>query len=477
MNDAAGVDLCYVVSHGFASRMLTQTNLLGQLRQRGLSVALVAPDRDDPVLAQYCRRHDIRLEEFAPRPRWFSDDYMFKRRYYLEDIHANPALWEKHLAATRYHPARNPFKRLRPYWYYLMHQLIPRFPSIRARFQHREERQLRSPEAEALLHRLRPRRLVSTYPVSLPEALLLHHARRDAGIETWIHLLSWDNITCKGRFVATADRYIAWGPVMRDELKAHYGVADEHIHVCGVPHFDLHRDPRAVAMRPAAVQALSLDPARPYLVFAMSSPRFAPNEIDIVEWLAGKIGEGAFGDLQLLVRPHPQNVTGNLADASWLPRLQALASRPGVGVAFPKLVRSKLRWSLEEVDMLELAAMLSGAAVVLNSGSTVSIDALMHGKPVIITSFDGDRERDYWDSARRLMQYTHLKTLAGLGGMEVVSDFSGLERRLRAVLADPGAGAASRARALALECLSDDGRATERVVSLLAGSDATGRLA
>lgn len=467
MSETAGVDVCYVVSHGFASRMLTQTNLLGRLRESGLSVALIAPDRNDPVLAAYCSKHDIRLEEFAPRTHWFSDDYLYKRRYYLEDIRSNPAVWEKHLAATRFHRARNPFKRLRPHWYYLMYRLIPHFPSIRARFQRKEERRLRAPEAEGLLKKLRPRKLISTYPVSLPEALLLHHARRDPGIETWIHLLSWDNITCKGRFVATADQYIAWGPVMRDELKAHYGVGDDRIHVCGVPHFDLHRDSRAAALRPEVLTALGLDPTRPYVVLAMSSPRFAPNEIDIVEWLAGKVGDGAFGNLQLLVRPHPQNVTGNLADASWLPRLQALAGRAGIGVAFPKLVQSRLRWSLQEVDMLELAAMLSGAAAVINSGSTVSIDALMHGKPVLITSFDADRQRDYWDSARRLMDYPHLKTLRALGGVSVTGSYAELEAALRMAIEHPEGDAAVRARALAAECLSDDGRATDRVLAVL----------
>lgn len=463
---SATVDICYVVSHGFASRMLTQTHLLGRLRERGLGVALVAPDAADPVLAAYCSRHDIQLEEFAPRTRWFDDDYLFKRRYYLEDIRANPAVWEKHLAATRYHPARNPFKRLRPHWYYLMHRLIPRFPGIRSSFQRKEQARLQSPEARELLARLRPRRLVSTYPVSLAEALLLHEASLDPAIETWIHLLSWDNITCKGRFVATADQYIAWGPVMRDELKAHYGVDDSRIHACGVPHFDLHRDPRVIDARPDVLRALGLEPGRPYLVFAMSSPRFAPNEIDIVEWLARRIGEGRFGDMQLLVRPHPQNVTGNLADASWLPRLQALHGRPGIGVAFPKLVQSRLRWSLEEVDMLELAAMLSGAAVVLNSGSTVSIDALMHGKPVLVTSFDADRRRDYWDSARRLMDYPHLKTLAGLGGAEVTGDFAALEAAIRRAIEQPGAGGERRRAALLAECLSDDGAATQRVVEV-----------
>lgn len=466
------VDICYIVSHGFASRMVTQTDLLGRLRRAGLTVAVISPDASDPVLSAYCSENDIALEEFAPDLAGVSDDYMFKRRYFLEDIKANPALWEKHLAATRFHPARNPFKRLRPYWYYLMYRLIPTFPSIRRRFQRREAERLRSPQAEALLARLRPRRLVATYPVNLAEAMLLRYGNRHPAVETWIHLLSWDNITCKGRFLETADRYIAWGDIMRDELREHYGVSSDRVSVCGVPHFDVHRDPRMAASLPSMLELLAMDPSRPYVMFAMSSPRFAPNEIEIVEWIAQRIADGAYGEMQLLVRPHPQNVSGNMADASWLPRLKALSSVPGVGVAFPKLVRSRLRWSMAEVDMFELAAMLAGATAVINSGSTVSIDALMHGKPVVITSFDAGKQRDYWDSARRLMDYTHLKTLALLGGVLVSRNFDELELALRSEMADPGKRASVRRNALLQECFSDDARATERVVrSLLAGTD------
>lgn len=466
------VDICYVVSHGFASRMITQTDLLGRLQRAGRSVAVICPDKTDPVLSKYCAERDIRLEEFEPRTSFFNEDYLFKRRYFLEDIESNPALWEKHLSATRFHPARNPFRRARPYWYYLMYRLNRWLPQIRRRFQARESRYLQSPEADRLLRELKPRKLVSTYPVTLGEAILLHYGNRDPGIETWIHLLSWDNITCKGRFVETADRYIAWGEVMRDEFMTYYGVAAERIEMCGVPHFDVHRDPQVRQRIPEVLHALGLSSGRPYLLFAMSSPRFAPNEIDVVEWLADQVTRGAFGEVQLLVRPHPQNVAGNMSDASWLPRLQKLATRPGVAVALPKLVSSRLRWSMDEQDMYELAAMLAGAGVVLNSGSTVSIDALMHGKPVLITSFDAHAQRDYWDSARRLMDYPHLKTLHGLGGVELCKDFGALEDSIRSLLADPQKEATRRRRALLAECHSDDGNATERVVGALAGMPA-----
>lgn len=461
------VDVCYVVSHGFASRMITQTDLLGRLQRAGQTVAVICPDRNDPVLSKYCAERDIRLVQFEPRTSFFTEDYLFKRRYYLEDIEANPALWEKHLSATRFHPARNPLRRARPYWYYLMYRLNRRFPAIRRRFQAKEGRYLQSREAEQLLNELQPRKLVSTYPVTLSEAVLLHYGNKDPAIETWIHLLSWDNITCKGRFVEIAERYIAWGSVMRDEFIAYYNVPPDRIHLCGVPHFDVHCDPAMGGRVPEVISALGMDARLPYLLFAMSSPRFAPNEIDIVEWLAHRVANGVYGNMQLVVRPHPQNVTGDMADTSWLPRLNDLANLPNVGVALPKLVSSRLQWSMAEQDMYELAAMLAGASVVLNSGSTVSIDALMHSKPVLITSFDGEARRDYWNSARRLMDYPHLKTLFELGGIDICSSFSDCDTAIREMLANPGRDSICRRRALLAECFADDAKATERVAQVI----------
>ncbi len=143
--------------------------------------------------------------------------------------------------------------------------------------------------------------MIATYPVAFIEAAFLGVAR-EMGLSTAIHLLSWDNITCKGRFPSLADDYIAWGPVMCSELEEYYGVQPDHVHECGVPHFDLHARPLDRVALGAALEALTLDPELPYLFFGMSSPVFAPNEIDIVEWLADAVCEGRFGaDMQLLV--------------------------------------------------------------------------------------------------------------------------------------------------------------------------------
>jgi len=447
------VDIAYIVSHGFAARMVMQTNLLGKLVLEGNSVALICPDENDESLRAYCRKNNVQLVSFNESGKLSHQNYIFKRKYYLEDLEKNPALWEKHIYSVKYNRSRNPFSHIWPRYYGLVYWLIPYFPSIRKRFIKNEHKHLESKGAQALMDKLNPKKLVATYPINFNEATLLYYGNLRKETETWIHLLSWDNITCKGYFPQLAEKYIAWGPIMKDELKEFYHVSDEKIFECGVPHFDLHFDVKKSPAYHSFITNLKLDPARPYLFFAMSSPRFAPYEIEIVEWLAKLIAKGAMGgNMQLVIRPHPQNVTGNISDRGWLPRLDALTNISGVAVDYPDLVASKMAWSMEMKDMERLAQLITGSAMVLNSGSTISIDAILHDKPVLITSFDGDRQLPYWRSARRLMDYTHLKKLADTGGVVITRSYADLIDKIKHFIEAPRSNDKNIQRAKLAEC-------------------------
>lgn len=457
------VDIAYIVSHGFAARMVMQTDLLGKLVRAGKKVALIAPDAEDDNLKKYCKAAGVDLHAFRPASNRWNDQYAFARKYFLENIKANPALWEKHIYATKYNKSKNPWRQVRPRFLYLGYQLTQAFPSIRKWYQRKESQQLESEKAIRFIEAISPNTVVSTYPVNFSEGMLLKAAKAQ-GCKTVIHLLSWDNISCKGHFPQLADEYIAWGPIMAAELKEYYGVSDEKIHQCGVPHFDVHLLNRANPQPGVFLEKLGLKADRPYLFFGMSSPRFAPYEIDIVEWLGKQVTNNVFGkDMQLIVRPHPQNVQGNMADTSWLPRLEALNS-DRIGVDFPDLSISKMAWSMQEKDMLRMSRLLAGCTVSLNSGSTLSIDALMCGKPVILTSFDAGEELTYWRSARRLIDYTHLRKLVGCGGVSLVQSFDELTAVVKEYLANPDYLLAARNYTLKQECDLQDTLATERVV-------------
>jgi hypothetical protein len=450
------VDICYVISHGFAARTVLHTEIIPGLIRHGLSVAIITPAGSSA---------GILLEE-APeltgRKIYFSDAV---RKYISEDIRKNPALWAQHLrACTQRRENRKQWVIARAF--YPLNRVSVRFRAVRKGLESAARKSLASPEMAALLKKIQPRVLVATYPVDSLEAGLLNEAQR-MGIPTVGQLLSWDNISCKGRFPVPPDYYISWGPIMTSEAQEYYSTKRERIFECGVAHFDAHTARTSKEEIAALVTKLGLNPANPYLCFGMSSPIFCPHEIDVVEWLAGAVRRGVFGpQMQLIVRPHPQNVQGYMADASWLPRLDALSGER-VAIDYPALTPGKLAWNMDEGDLLHLSNLLAGCTISLNSGSTLSIDAIIHDKPVIMTPFDAGNKLPWWQSATRVTSYYHLAKLIGLGGVRVVKSFDEMEAAIKAYLANPSLDAEGRARVRSQECGACDGHASERIALAL----------
>jgi hypothetical protein len=460
------IDICYIISHGFAARMLLQTGLILRLAEQGKSIAIITPDPKDSNLQSLANNPLIHIFDPHINQTIWDDDYGVKRRYYLEEIKSNPVFWEKHIHSIFYTASKHPWKRIRPFIYYPIYKLIPYFPSIRRRFKAKEDKYLISEKASQLLEKINPKLVVSTYPVNFLEAKFLFAAKKQ-GRRTLIHLLSWDNITSKGIFPVIPDEFIAWGKIMYKELKEYYQLSDEQVQVCGVPHFDHHIKIKKAGIYKDLIAELGLNPDLPYLFVAMSSPRFAPYEIDIVEWLTQAIHDDIFGkDLQLVVRPHPQNVQGSMSDQRWIGRLDKLKGHR-VAIDYPKLVKSNVRWSMAQSDMDHLSKLLLGCSVCINSGSTVSIDALVMGKPSLLTSFDGDKELYYWKSARRLVDYTHLQKFVTLGGAEITRSYDELEKSISTYINNPDHRIENRKNALHSECYQDDGKSTDRVIDAM----------
>jgi len=453
---------CYLAYHGFSFRMISSSNLLGKLRARGFRVCLVCNDKADPVVTQYAAEHEIDVFEHSPPVGIWTRQYADTRKYYWENIDANPALKEKHIHAMK--NGRRIKVPLYIYWH-LVNKLGVHIPSLRHRFMRKERRYLCSGPAESLLADICPQNVVSTYPMDITEAQLLHAAAKQ-GIPTWIHLLSWDNITSKGRFPQLADNYIVWGNVMAQELREYYSIAADKIHTCGVAHFDVHVDVRSA--RGCSSCLPGLDMTKPYVFFGLSAPRYSPTEIDIVGKLAADVERGVFGnELQLVIRPHPQIVRGQYSSGTWLKKLETIAqTNRRTLVDMPDVVASRMPWNMARDDMQKLATLIGQASVVVNSGSTLIVEALFHDKPAIVCAFDLT-PHDYWFSARRLADFLHLRKIIALGGADRTDSYDDLIATIRLYLQDPDRNHALRRRALLEECYLDDGQATERVVNCL----------
>lgn len=456
-------DVAYLISHGFSARMVTQCNLLGALVTGGKTVCVICPNANDINLKSYCTQKKISLFEFKPRYKFWQDYYLNLRKYLFEDVNNNIALKEKHIWSTKYNESLNPLNHLIPRIGYLIYFLLNRYPNARKVFKLMEEKLLISNDAKKILNQINPKLLFSTYPINYTESILLKAGNLRHGTKTVIHLLSWDNITCKGFFPQLSNDFIVWGEIMKNEIKEFYNIEDKNIHICGVSHFDLHYDAISCNDTNNYLQDFGFKPDCKYLFFGMSSPRFAPYEIDIVEKISEWISTNAFGPyLNLVIRPHPQNIKGFMADTSWLPRLEKLKS-DRVAIDIPTLIESDLLWSMAYDDMIRLSKLIARSSIVINSGSTISIDALCTLKPVIISSFDGHYNIEYWKSARRLIDFPHLKKLISFNGVKVSTNYYELKNHILQYLTEPCIDTLSREKTIKKYCFLSDGKSTKRI--------------
>jgi len=459
--------LTYLATHGFSVRMIFQTGLLRQLTEAGAEVSVVVPDATDPNLVEIGTRDGVNIIEFSPPPRRSHRFLKSIRKYIVEDIRKNPPLWDKHqelLGVGNGKSKRQLFAKVSLF----LGDVVRNFPFLRTAFFSLEKKLLLRKEEVKFVRGLAPDLLVSTYPVTSPEPALLL-AARSLGVPTVLHLLSWDNITAKGHFQALADDYIAWGPTMAEELNEFYGVGPERITQCGVPHFDLYFGDKTFPVGAGPLVQGLLEEQRPYLFFAMSAARYAPGETDVLRQLceAARPG-GPLAGVRIVARPHPSALGGVLNDERTMNRLKQLEAEDGLLVSYPDMTAgSRMNWSIRDTDMYELVYLLRGAAVVLNSGSTVNVEALAMGRPVVVTSYDGPKRLPYAKSARRMRDYPHLRKLFADGGGEVVSNVDELLTAITTFLANPDYHLTERNYAIRRQIGDQQGDATAKVATTL----------
>ena len=454
--------ITYLISHGHTARGALQTNLLQLLRQEGIEVTVIAREGKDSEFSSLISEQGARLVSYSPKQdRWRHHLSNF-RGYIHQDIRENPALWEKHLQKTD--PAIAGRRKITITKLYLVvGDLIRKTGWLKQLFKKLEQRSYTKNQAIELVRELKPDLVISTRPVDDLEVEILR-AAEVLGVERAMYILSWDNITSKGFFPVLANYYLTWGPVMNEELDEYYQVSSSRIFNTGVTHFDIHaRVKMGEIESPGLLDKIGLDPTRPYLFFTMSASYYAPNEIDIIEALALKVVDGYFGDdMQLIIRPHMINLMSDRSDQSWLKRLQELQSER-VKVDFPDAHNSLLTWYMKQDDMIRLSHLINGAAVCLNSGSTIAIEAVYLDRPVVLTPFDTE-EWSYWRSARRLIDYLHLEKIVATGACSVASSLDEMFRYVADYLADPTLLQARRTKAVERECYRNDGLSTQRFV-------------
>ena len=167
------------------------------------------------------------------------------------------------------------------------------------------------PAVSAFVHDVAPDLVAVTPLVMLGSAQgEFVRAAHVAGVPTAFLVASWDNLTNKGLVHDKPDLTIVWNEAQRQEAIALHALPADRVVATGAHSYDHWFDWTPSRSRDELAAELGLDPARPLLLYACSSPFIAPAEVDAVRRWVERIRAAAdplLREASIVIRPHPAN--------------------------------------------------------------------------------------------------------------------------------------------------------------------------
>ena len=312
--------------------------------------------------------------------------------------------------------------------------------------------------AEDVFNRYRPDLVFYTSLYSKNPCVEIGALQRQVKSVCFIH--SWDNPTSKGPFPFRPDRVIVWNEVLPDELMKYHNISKDNIFVSGVPQFDIYHGRDGYLSKDSFFKKWGLDPSRRLITYTTGDVGILPDEHEVVEMLYDALVNDSFAcPCQLFVRPHPKDNYELYEKFHGKPFLTL--QRPG------RLASTNDNWNPTKEDMNGLGELMWYSDVVVNTASTITIDAACFDTPVINVAFDGPQNKPFIESCRRFYDFEHYRNIVNTGGVKVAYSIEELVEDVNVYLDNPSIDAGGRERIRQEQCWKLDGKSGERIARYL----------
>lgn len=272
------------------------------------------------------------------------------------------------------------------------------------------------------------------------------------GIPVIAYINSWDHPTNKGPIPHGISRFMVWNRPMKDELVRYHDLPEDRIEVVGAAHWDTFRNKEQhLLAREEFLSSIGADPEAKLLFYGAYPKRISPQEPQLLEELASKVSSGKYGNVALVIRPHP-------LDIYWKEMIGHLNELKNV------IVRPSSKYSDTKgaTDLDELINLLHHSDILCTGPSTLTLDALCFDTPVINIGFGGDLDTIL---IQKLFQTTHYTPVMQSGCSKLANNFKELETYIHDYLNAPHTDEKQRNDARNLFCSPFDGQAGKRIVS------------
>ena len=404
-------------------RQFIHSGIVDGLIERGYGVVVVGPGSTDTPQAEKqvptFRRLDLELGRIRHR-------YFLARQQLV--LNRTDTLKQKMKRLRETHPSAAAVAMI-------VRALISIAPFLRRCLLRWEYLMLRDSATEQLIRDERPDLVLLGSPGYVPQDAVLLHAARKHDIPTATAVLSWDNLSSKGLINPQPDRLLVWSEHMKNEAIKLHGFDNRRIVETGAIIYDTFATAACLGSKEDHFRQLRLDPNRKLIFYGTNHSGLFSGEVEVVKKIAEWVEQDDLGmPCQLWVRLHPQAVGGPFAvnvDA-----YMRLAS-PRVRIEIPPVQESRMLWELPKADLKHLVHILRDADIVINAGSTISLDAAVLDRPVVAIAYDAECEVPYHRSLRRVYGFTHMANVVRAGAVQLATSEEVLKDNIVRYLNDP----------------------------------------
>jgi hypothetical protein len=250
---------------------------------------------------------------------------------------------------------------------------------------------------------------------------------RAAGVPTIVLQTSWDNLSSKGIVAVPPDVMGVWGEQSVRHAVALQGMTRERCVVVGSPYYEgLFRPRRRKA---DARRALGLPPDGLLVLFGGAFRQF--DEVALLRRLEDAIDTGRLPKMLIFYRPHPGRELRDetsFFDGSWKHAIldEEVAAVYRANQTGRMISQNEFGYSLDR-----LADIYAAADLTISPMSSIMLESLLVGVPVLGIGYSDGRNR--W-GPDKTSQMTHFDELRAAAGVRICHSPSSVEDDLRTVL-------------------------------------------
>ncbi len=290
---------------------------------------------------------------------------------------------------------------------------------------------------------------------AMPDVWALKQAHR-RGIPNVGMIKSWDNPTSKGLFRVHPNRLIVHNHLLKKEVAKIDDYPEEKVFVSGIPQYDIYFKDSDLHKREDFWKKYGIDPAQKIILYLEPGLMLAPHGEEIWQIMNEFLEKREIKFLaEIFVSIHPAYSVKDEV----LQRLNRIKF-VRLGEYAGKNYKS---WEFSNEDMLELMYAVKFSDLVINTGSTMNIEASILDKPIINIAFDGFSEKNYVESVRQYYDFNHLRKIVQTGGVKIAYSKNDLLKQINELLENPSIGKDGRRKIVEEQCAFSDSGSGKRL--------------